>query len=368
MIAIDCRVVGNNTGIDYYTRDLVNSFEKIGVKNQILLLIANRFQENFFQSFKNKKLIPAKKVLIDHLQFFQRLKNENVTAVLHPDNTAFLSDHSNNVVILHDVLPWTKREAVLSSNFWLQLKQNLYFFLQMEALKKARKIVTVSRFSEQEVSKVVKNMALQIEMVPEAVSEIFSKQPAVTKKDWLKNFPNVTTYCFYIGGFEKNKNVPTLLKAFDQADYTGHLILGGDIDSYPEKASLNIQVSQMKKKDKIIFINYVDTQNLPTWYYYADFFVYPPFYGGFGRPILEAIKTGCPVISSGTTSFPEVGGPDCFYFDPNNSEELTVKINEMTKILAKPLELAILKEKLKKQASKFSWEQSAQRIWQIVNQ
>jgi len=106
----------------------------------------------------------------------------------------------------------------------------------------------------------------------------------------------------------------------------------------------------------IVSLGYVPKEDLPIIYSMAEVFVYPSIYEGFGLPILEAMACGTPVITSKTSSMPEVGGSAVMYADPNSSAEIAKKIISLCSS-------SEMREKFSKlgltQSAQFSWEKSA---------
>ena len=116
-------------------------------------------------------------------------------------------------------------------------------------------------------------------------------------------------------------------------------------------------------EDKVLFLENVSDKDLPEFYKNAECFVLPSLYEGFGLPILEAMKYGCPVLTSDISSLPEAGGEAAVYFDPYN-------VNDMVNKIKKVLEDEKLRAKMRKegleQVKKFSWEKSARQVLDVL--
>jgi glycosyltransferase involved in cell wall biosynthesis len=368
MIAIDCRVLGNNTGLDYYTRDLLAALAELGHAQQMVALISSSEQRQLLPNSVTATVIAPKKVLLDHFRFRNYVADPSIKALVHPDNTAFLFDHANSIVILHDVMAWTHANVVLSTNTARHWRQRIYLAMQARALANVKRIITVSNTSKKEISSVLKATKKDftndfISVVPESVDPLFSTPPTQSREEFLRAKP-FSNYCFYVGGFEKNKNIQTLLKAYDSSKYSGCLVLAGPLDSYEDSAAIKALVASLRRKDSIHFVGKLNQSDLNSYFHYADFFVYPAFEGGFGRPILEAMKAGCPVICSGSGSFQEVGGNAAWYIDPHSIESLQVALDKMSSLSES--ETANLKKSHLKQAEAFDWPASAKQIWAII--
>jgi len=81
--------------------------------------------------------------------------------------------------------------------------------------------------------------------------------------------------------------------------------------------------------ERVKFLDFVENEDLPSLYKNALCFVLPSLYEGFGLPVLEAMKFGCPVVISDVSSFPEVGGEAAIYFDPQSVDDIAQKIEKV---------------------------------------
>ena len=108
--------------------------------------------------------------------------------------------------------------------------------------------------------------------------------------------------------------------------------------------------------EKVIFTGYVQDEDLPYLYAGASVFVFPSLYEGFGLPPLEAMACGCPVVSSDTSSMPEVIGEGGILL-PLNDASLWIKA--IGEILSKENIASFYRQKGLQQARKFSWQKTA---------
>jgi glycosyltransferase involved in cell wall biosynthesis len=111
-----------------------------------------------------------------------------------------------------------------------------------------------------------------------------------------------------------------------------------------------------KVASRVRFLEQVSDDQLPALYKYAEAFVLPSLYEGFGLPVLEAMQNECPVIASNVSSLPEAGGEACLYVDPENVDDIAQK---MRKILGNTKLRQELIAKGLKQVEKFNWEKTA---------
>jgi glycosyltransferase involved in cell wall biosynthesis len=113
-----------------------------------------------------------------------------------------------------------------------------------------------------------------------------------------------------------------------------------------------------KLSDSIIFKGYIPEEQLIELYQQAKFFIYPSLYEGFGLPIVEAMASGCPIITSNVSSIPEVAGDAAFYINPKSNRQLIDGILKLSGDGNLRQKLAL---KGLKQAKKFSWKQCAEK-------
>ena len=231
------------------------------------------------------------------------------------------------------------------------------------SIKKAKKIFTISQASKDDIIKeygvseekvVVTYPGIKSEIrIPK--SEINSKFTMQNSKVLKEKYGISGDYILFVGTLQPRKNIVKLVEAFSRLRKKDiKLIVVGtkgwqyeEILQAPKK--FNIQ-------NKVKFLDNVTDEDLPAFYKNALCFVLPSLYEGFGLPVLEAMRYGCPVLTSNASSLPEAGGDAAIYVDP-------LDVNDITK----NLELIINNEKLRKklvekgyeQVKKFSWEKTA---------
>lgn len=162
-------------------------------------------------------------------------------------------------------------------------------------------------------------------------------------------------YILSVSTLEPRKNTAGLIKAYLQSGLKNKLVLAGKIGW---KNSSVLQLIE-KNQDRIILTGFVEDEDLPILYNQAVCFVYPSFYEGFGIPILEAMSTGAPVITSKISSLPEVGGGAVYYIDPFDVGDIKRALVEVVE--NKNVRKNLIKMGLK-QVKKFSWITSARKL------
>jgi glycosyltransferase involved in cell wall biosynthesis len=182
------------------------------------------------------------------------------------------------------------------------------------------------------------------------------------KKKILKKFNLNSSHKFWlgVGTIEPRKNYRLLIDAYSELKDDKLLIIAGG------KGWLESDIGQKVKKlgleAKVKFLGYVSDQELSVLYSSCYAFVYPSFYEGFGLPVLEAMSCGAAVITSNTSSLPEVGGEAVRYIDPASKEDL---IREMVFLTNHPQKRKEYQNLSRVQAKKFSWHQAANILLEV---
>ena len=162
----------------------------------------------------------------------------------------------------------------------------------------------------------------------------------------------------YLGTLEPRKNVDKLVEAYAGAVARGlphYLVLAGGKGWAYER--IFRAVERHRLGERVIVPGYVDRAEQPLWYNAADLLVYPSQYEGFGLPPLEAMPCGVPVLTSDTSSLPEVAGDAGVTVDPTNVEALTEAI---VAVLADPSRAQEMRAAGRRRAAQFSWLAAAQ--------
>ncbi|OGF22634.1 hypothetical protein A2Y83_00360 [Candidatus Falkowbacteria bacterium RBG_13_39_14] len=176
-------------------------------------------------------------------------------------------------------------------------------------------------------------------------------------------------YILFVGNVEARKNVGGIIEAFrilneeyGISDYD--LVIAGKVRNKEIKKLRNLGMTE-EVKNKIKLIGYADEEMKVYLYRNADLFVYPSFYEGFGFPPLEAMSCGVPVVTSDSSSLPEVVGDAGIKVDPHNIRDIA---RAMAEILRDKDLRDLLVKKGYERIKKFSWEKSARKVLEIFNE
>lgn len=224
------------------------------------------------------------------------------------------------ITIVHDMAymacPQTVRKKTRD---WLRLSMK-------GTCKRADHIITVSEFSKKEIVKYLQVPSEKITVVPNAVdhSLYHTNYSQEQVEQVLKKYHICGEYFLYLGTIEPRKNISRLISAYadlyQERKQVPLLVLAGGKGWYYDE--IYELVGRYHLSEQVIFTGYVDQEDCPLLMTGALTFVFPSLYEGFGMPPLEAMACGTPVITSNTTSLPEVVGNCGILVDPENEKEI----------------------------------------------
>jgi len=273
------------------------------------------------------------------------------------------------VLTVHDLL-----EHMYGSRNFSSLRRSLHFYLTRRVLHGAARVMAVSQFTKSEIEKLLAIPDARIEVVYNAIDERFLHGHA-TEADrqliaerYQVNYP----FLLYAGAIRPHKNVVRIIEAFSAlkselakerrfADLK-LIIIGDDLSNNPR---LRRTVVSGGVQNDVRFLGFVPIEVLRIFYDVAKIFVFPSLYEGFGLPPLEAMAHGTPVVTSNTSSLPEVVGNAALMVNPEN-------VFEIRRALQQALLDPEVRDRMKRvgyeQAQRFSWESSVARILEIYRE
>lgn len=371
-IGIDIsRTIEETTGVGYYAKNLVHALAKIDSENDYLLY--GIFYDCYPKDWKQVHVPKSRNFRLHQkhsLSWLVRKKWKNYEKyrekllgeidLLH--STAYTMPMVSSlkvIVTIHDLSCFVYPKYHTQANYQFVTK-NVH-----QAARRASFIIADSENTKRDIIKFLHVPEDRIKTIYLAVSEIFTEKCSLESIARIKNkFSIKKPYFLGVGSIEPRKNLESALIAFKalfefkRNDYQFVLVGGKGWENetfYRLLKKLNID-------DSLIFTGYVPEKDLPALYQGAELFVYPSFYEGFGLPVLEAMASGTPVVTSKTSSLPEVAGNAAILIDPTNVFDL---YEAMDAIVTNP----ILKEELKgkglEQSKKFSWGKTARQTLEI---
>ena len=355
--------------------ELIRNLQLIDTENEYVLFIKPDVDDSVIKETPNFKIVRLKGgfyPLWEQIALPKAARKHGCQILHCTSNTAPLFTSIPLVVTLHDIIYMESSypKIMKGTGTLYQKFGNAYRKLFVpRIIKKSEKIITVSNFEKNRIGQFFK-MANDNRLVAvyNGVSEHFKPvtQPDVLQRVKEKyHLPN--HFFFFLGNTDPKKNTKGTLKAFsDFLKKTGSDIqlVMLDYDRQELEALLN-DIDDKDLINRIILTGYVVNTDLPAIYSQCEIFLYPSLRESFGIPMLEAMACGVPVITSNTSSMPEVAGDAALLIDPFNPAEIT---DAMRQILDdKELKSDLIKKGLIRAAA-FSWKAMAQNVLEIYRQ
>ena len=332
-VAFDAkRFFQNSTGLGNYSRTLIINLNKYQPGLFKLFLFSPIF-------YGNSPLLPEKHPfnIINppwYRHFFWRIFGvprdckKNLIHIYHGLSNELPVEFVKNpkikwVVTIHDIaFLYYKMDYSLFDRFiHLQKIKN--------SCQKADVIIAVSEYTKADICKTFNLPLEKVEVVYQTVNDNFKKTYTNDEFQHVVNLYHLPNHYFLsVGSITARKNLLSALKAWKglPTEYQRpFLIIGKPNRKYFKIIKEELDLFKEIYSNKIMFRN-VANEHLPIVYQNAEIFIYPSYFEGFGIPVLEALYSGIPVITSKTTSLPEVGGPGAYLVDPANYEEIRAGI------------------------------------------
>jgi glycosyltransferase involved in cell wall biosynthesis len=232
--------------------------------------------------------------------------------------------------------------------------QRLYLSSQTRrSCQRARRIITISESSRQDVHRFLGVPLNRIDVVVPGVDAVYQPLPA-DEVTAFRQQHGLARFILHVGTLQPRKNIPVLIEAMACLDDPALklVLVGGKGWLYDDIFG---QVQALGLAERVVFTGYVPDEALPLWYNAAELLVFPSVYEGFGLPVVEAMACGTPVIAANSSSVPEAVGEAGLLFNPNDVQTL---VNQMTAVLANRDLYNKLSQQGLAHAQRFSWERA----------
>jgi len=359
------------SGVGLYVHNLLDSLQSLSFQEDFELgiayqpglknwLLGNLSFPQFLDKYPNLYLLPLPVRVLDVLISFPNPilpyfeGNFGYPDIIHGTNYAvYPCKKSLRVMNIYDLtfIKYPNYVNSIVSTYTKRVKQ---------CLKWTDLVITISDSSKQDIVEYLNVSPERIYVTPLA-SRYYPKYLDDNLIDQqVKNilYYFEQPYILFVSNIEPRKNIVSLITAFNllkQKHKIEHnLVLIGQKGWHYQEIFAEIERSPWK--DQIYHLDYLSDQEVALFYSKADVFVYPSHYEGFGLPVLEAMTLGAPVITSNTSSLPEVAGDAAILIDPNDSTCLAEAILQVISDSQLRQELI---DKGKDRAKLFSWERTA---------
>ncbi len=361
-IGIDARKV-QDFGIGTYIRNLVRSLAEIDRDNGYVLLtgpqgreVLGELPENFRVVIERSPVYSMRELAALSWRLWRlRLDLYHATHYVLPVTTP-----SRVVVTIHDIIHLLYPQFLPNRLAFIYAQR-----MMRRSLGRADRVIAVSESTKSDLMDYFEVDGSTIEVIHNGVDETFRHRLAELDLDrWLRQLGIRRPYLLFVGNPKPHKNLDRVIQAYaravELADFDAPLVCVGDRTAAQFK--LRQRAEQLGISDRLHLLGHVAQEALPALYQGATLFLYPTLYEGFGLPVVEAMASGTPVLTSNTSALKEVAGGHAHLVDPLDCERMAKAI---ARLMTDDDYRATLAEKGTARAAEFRWELCARHTLEV---
>lgn len=328
------RAFTNNTGLGNYSRDTIHILSHQSTDNKYFLYTPINNDNNRISSFARRKNIiictpknlfnKAVKAYWRSRGILKDLESNRINIYHGLSNELPINIEKTSiktVVTIHDLI------FIRYPELFGTIDRKIYHQKFMSACERADKIIAVSKQTKKDIIDYFNIPAEKINVVYQGCNQIFKKKISVESNNVIITKYNLPKkYLLYVGTIEERKNLITILQVLTELP-AQKLVVIGEGTSYKEQCLKFIDKNKIS--DRVIFLKSLSLEEMASVYQLADIMIYPSIFEGFGIPILEALFSKTPVITSKGGCFSEAGGKHSRYIDPLSISEMKEAITEI---------------------------------------
>ena len=358
------RAFNNRSGLGNYSRDVIRAV--IGRKEDEVFLFTPKTNDAVFKTEDVEiitakdgidSLIPAywrsfsivKDVDKIGLDIFHGLSNELPFTVGKPVKT---------VVTIHDLI--FKRHPEWYKTF----DRRMYDWKFKSACHNSDKIIAISEQTKSDIIEFYGIDKQKIEVVYQTCNERFKSKATQEQINLVREkYQLPKDFLLNVGTIEPRKNALNIVKALHQHKIDTPLIIIGRNTKYAEE--IKAYITENKLESQVQILHEVTNEELPVFYQMAKIFIYPSTFEGFGIPIIEALYSGTPVITSKGSCFSEPGGEHSIYVEVGNIDALA---QEISSLFSDNNKCQLMNERGLQHVQKFNTDKVSQDLYKVYNQ
>ena len=350
----------NKHGMDYVVLQEIKELQQIDHKNEYFVFVAPGV-DRCLKDSENVHIIVIGESFYpvwEQITLPRAVKKYNLDILHCTSNTAPLFCNIPLVLTLHDIIflePRDKNNKSVYQNMgWLYRRK-----VVPKILERCLRIITVSNFEKQNIIDKLNIPEKRMAMIYNGYNEWF--KPFRDVADIYKSYIEKPGYFFFLGNTDPKKNTERTLIAYskylEKSTFRRKLLMADLDKAYLDSIIERNRIENIR--EHIVMPGYIVNSDLPYIYNSAFAFLYTSLRESFGIPLLEAMACGTPVITSNTSSMPEIAGNDAILINPESPEEITEK---MLRLEYDEAYYNTQKEIGLKRAELFSWRKTAEQL------
>jgi len=358
-------------GMDMVALELIKNLQKIDQVNEYVIFVKPDADNTCIPEAPNFKVVELSSKFgypgWEQIELPKAAYKEGCDVLHCTSNTGPIFCKVPLVTTLHDIIYLESISIFKKEGTWYQKLGNMYrrFFVP-PVIKRSRKVITVSNYEKNRINNFFGFNDNRLTAIYNGVGDHFKKvTDNLTLQSIKKEFELPDNFFFFLGNTDPKKNTIGVLKAFAEFNsfYPNQykLVMLDYDETELQRLLASINAPELRKL--IHLAGYVPNVKLPSIISQATIFLYPSLRESFGIPILEGMACGITVITSNTSSMPEVAGSDAaLIIDPFNPKEIAQAMRNLVedKMLAN-----VLAEKGIERAKNFSWKVMAQNVLEL---
>ena len=350
----------NKHGMDYVVLEEIKELQKSDTRNEYFVFVAPG-EDRCLQDSKNVHIIQIGSnfyPLWEQFSLPRAVSQLNLDMLHCTSNTAPIRCKIPLILTLHDIIFLEPRDKS-NKSFYQDMGWRYRRFVVPRILKKCKRIITVSDFEFNNIITKLQIPEEKMVMIYNGYNQWFRlvEDTELIYQQYIKE----PGYFFFLGNTDPKKNTERTLIAYSKylklSDVKRKLLMADLDKGYLEEIINRNDIGNIR--DHIVIPGYIKNADLPYIYNNAFAFLYTSLRESFGIPLLEAMACGTPVITSNTSSMPEIGGPEVIMVNPQNVQEITEKMLLLEKdeaLYQKQKEIGIIR------AQQFSWKYTAEQL------
>ncbi len=369
-IAINTRFLLSNNleGIGWFTWEIAKELVAKHPHDHFVFLFDRPFDPKFIPAENVEGVVvapPARHAILWWWWFEMAipsvLKRHKIDVFLSPDSYCSLRSKVPTVMVCHDIAFCHYPEQVPFHG------RVFYRHYVPKYLQRAERIISVSEFTKQDIIRTYQTSEAKIAVACNGVRSVFRTLNEAEKKGVREKYSQGQDYFFYLGSVHPRKNIARLIQAFDQFKVKNpspiKLLIGGRLAW--QTTAIEQALTNAQHRADIHLLGYLDEEQLSAVLGAALALTYPSLFEGFGVPLLEAMHAEVPILTSNSSSLPEVAGDAAILVEPKDVKSIS---EGMRALYNSPTTRNSLVEKGRWQRQKFSWRKAASIIWDNILQ
>ena len=355
-------------GMDMVALELIKNLQLIDQVNEYVIFVKPDTDNTCIPQAPNFKIIEIKGgayPLWEQIALPKAALKEGCDILHCTSNTAPIFCKMPLVITLHDIIYLESISVLKKGGTWYQKFGNMYrrWFVPPVA-KKSERVVTVSNFEKDRIKNFM-GLGSNLVAIYNGVGEHFKKIEDLKILSKAKtDYKLPDNFMFFLGNTDPKKNTPNVLKAFADFNANSKIKYSVVMLDFEENSLLQIlkDIGHSELRESIIMTGYVPNSEMPAIINQCKVFLYPSLRESFGIPILEGMACGVPVITSNTSSMPEIAGDAAAIVDPMRPDQI---VDAIHRILNDEIYNKSLCDKGRERAKQFSWKVMAEKYREL---